>query len=123
VLRDRADGSTEVLVVLRNKYDDWSLPKGKVDKGEWGKEAALLEVLEETGRRCEAHQRLRDGHYTVDGRPKRVKWWTMSVVEERGGPSDLDEVQEVRWVPVDEVASLLSYPDDVGTVNAALERR
>lgn len=123
VLRDGADGSTEVLVVYRRKYDDWSLPKGKVDKGESGKEAALREVLEETGMRCEPGERLDDVHYTVDGRPKRVKWWTMSVVEDLGGPADADEVQAVRWVPVAEASSLLKYADDRETLAAARSLR
>ncbi len=122
VLRSAA-GSTEVLVVHRPRYDDWSLPKGKLDKGETGKQAALREVLEETGVRCELGERLPDVQYTVDGRPKRVKWWTMTVVEELGRIADPDEVDEVRWVDVEDLARLGLRPSDLATVDAALARR
>ena len=122
VVRVGSDGSTEVLVVRRERYEDWSLPKGKVDQGERARDAALREVLEETGLRCELGERLPSVRYEVGGRPKRVKWWTMTVVEDTGGPVDVDEVSEVRWVPVDEVAELLSYADDRATVDAALGR-
>lgn len=123
VLRDGTDGSTEVLVVYRNKYEDWSLPKGKVDKGESGKEAALREVLEETGVRCELGERLPDVHYTVDGRPKRVKFWTMTVLEDLGGPVDQNEVHEVRWVDVEHLGPLGLRQSDLDTVTVALALR
>ena len=121
VLRVGANGATEVLVVHRKHYDDWSLPKGKRNKGESGKDAALREVLEETGVRCELGLPLPATFYEVDGRPKRVKWWAMTVVDDQGGPVDTDEVDEVRWVPVDAVRTMLRYPDDVSTIGAALD--
>lgn len=123
VLRDGADGSPEVLVVYREKYQDWSLPKGKRDPGESGKEAALREVLEETGMRCELGAPLEDVHYEVDGRPKRVKWWTMSVIEDLGGAVDQNEVQEVRWVDVEHLGPLGLRQSDRDTVTAALTLR
>lgn len=123
VLRDGADGSHEVLVVYREKYRDWSLPKGKRDRGESGKEAALREVLEETGVRCELGTPLEDVHYEVDGRPKRVKWWTMSVIEDLGGTVDQNEVQEVRWVDVEDLGPLGLRQSDLDTVAAALALR
>ena len=123
VLRERLNGVTEVLVVHRLRYDDWSLPKGKLDRGESGGQAALREVFEETGVRCELGERLPDVRYSVDGRPKRVKFWTMPVVEDLGRPVDEDEVDEVRWAAVDEAPSLLTYPHDVATLSAALELR
>ena len=123
VVRVGSDGSTEVLVVRRERYEDWSLPKGKVDQGERARDAALREVLEETGLRCELGERLPSVRYEVGGRPKRVKWWTMTVVEDTGGPVDVDEVSEVRWVAVDAVGELLSYPDEAATLAEALHRR
>ena len=49
----RRDDQIQVLLVHRPKYDDWSLPKGKLEPGETHQEAALREVREETGLRCE----------------------------------------------------------------------
>jgi 8-oxo-dGTP diphosphatase len=110
VLRGEGDG-LEVALVHRPKYDDWSLPKGKLLDGEPEEVAALREVREETGLRC----RLRDpaGAVTyVDrkGRPKVVRYWTMTAVAGRFRPTD--EVDELRWVSIGEADALLSYPHD-----------
>jgi 8-oxo-dGTP diphosphatase len=101
-----------VAVVHRPKYDDWSLPKGKLDPGEGWEEAALREVQEETGLVCRLVRELPDDHY-IDpkGRPKRVRWWLMEVVEERPFAPD-QEVDEVRWPVLEEALHLLSYEHD-----------
>src|SRR4051812_27762866 len=61
-----------IVVVHRPKYDDWSLPKGKLEAGESWEEAALREVEEETGLRVTLGDELTSTHYTVRGRPKTV---------------------------------------------------
>jgi len=114
VLRDGA-----VCVVHRPRYEDWSLPKGKLDRGETHEAAALREVHEETGLRCELGRELRHDEY-VDrkGRPKSVRWWAMTVVADEGLEAN-DEVDERRWVPVAEVDALLTYEHDRGLVREA----
>jgi len=101
-----------VLVVHRPRYDDWSLPKGKLDDGESWEEAALREVLEETGVGGRLVRELDDDRY-IDrkGRPKRVRWWLMEAVAVDGHEPD-EEVDEVRWVALEEAARLLSYAHD-----------
>ncbi len=67
VWRPRA-GGVEVVLVHRDRYDDWTLPKGKLDRGETHKEAALREVLEETGIDCRLGRKLATHRYdTVAG--------------------------------------------------------
>jgi 8-oxo-dGTP pyrophosphatase MutT (NUDIX family) len=67
------------------KYDDWSLPKGKLDKGESFEDAALREVWEETGLRCRLLQELEPVRYTDGkGRPKVVRYWLMEPLEDTG---------------------------------------
>jgi len=101
-----------VLVVHRPRYDDWSLPKGKLEDGESWEEAALREVREETGVGGRLVRELDDDHYTDrKGRPKRVRWWLMQPVAlDRREPDD--EVDEVRWVPLVDARELLSYAHD-----------
>jgi 8-oxo-dGTP diphosphatase len=111
VWRTEADGGVRVLVVHRPKYDDWTLPKGKLDPGETHAEAAVREVLEETGLRCRLGAELATTSYHDRfGRPKRVRYWDMQV--EGGDFVPNREVDEVRWVDLDAAAALLSYPRD-----------
>ena len=75
----RRDG--RILLVHRPKYDDWTLPKGKLDAGEGFEEAALREVEEETGFRCELGDELEPTAYTDGkGREKLVRYWEMTPV-------------------------------------------
>ena len=117
VCRHRDDGSLEVLVVHRPRYDDWSLPKGKLDPGESAEDAARREVEEETGFRCELGTPLPSVRY-VDhrGRPKRVQYWTMRPVG--GGFAPNAEVDDLRWLAVEDALARLSYAHDRVVVEA-----
>jgi 8-oxo-dGTP diphosphatase len=112
VTRNARDGTLEVLVVHRPRYDDWSLPKGKLEPGESFEEAARREIEEETGVRVELGAALPTTDY-VDrhGRPKVVHYWRMTPVGETAWqPSN--EVDETRWITVAEAGTLLSYEHD-----------
>jgi len=105
-------GGIEILVVHRPRYDDWSLPKGKLEPGETPEAAARREVEEETGVRVALGNRLSDTRY-VDrhGRPKVVHYWEMTVVAEQAREPD-DEVDATRWITAPEAATLLTYEHD-----------
>jgi 8-oxo-dGTP diphosphatase len=106
-----------VAVVHRPKYDDWSLPKGKLDRGESFEQAALREVKEETGFRCELGPELPATRYRDDkGRAKVVRYWSMTPVE--GNFSPTEEVDELRWLEPREAEELLSYERDTEPVKA-----
>jgi 8-oxo-dGTP pyrophosphatase MutT (NUDIX family) len=121
VCRRREDGALEVLVVHRPRYDDWSLPKGKLDPGESAEDAARREVEEETGFRCELGAPLPSVRYLDHrGRPKRVRYWTMRPVGGAFTPNH--EVDEVRWLIEEEALVLLSYAHDRVVVEALRDR-
>jgi 8-oxo-dGTP pyrophosphatase MutT (NUDIX family)/phosphohistidine phosphatase SixA len=102
----------EVCVVHRPRYDDWSLPKGKLDAGEHPLAAAVREVWEETGVRAAPQIRLSSAHYkTRYGSPKTVDYWSMRAVDSDGLLPD-SEVDEVRWLTPQAAAELASYPHD-----------
>jgi 8-oxo-dGTP diphosphatase len=107
-----------VAVVHRPRYDDWSLPKGKLDPGESFEQAALREVEEETGLRCRLERELPSVEYEVRGRPKLVRYWLMAVDRDPGFEPN-DEVDELRWLAPAEAAGLLTYDRDKGVVAAA----
>jgi 8-oxo-dGTP diphosphatase len=106
-------------VVHRPKYDDWTLPKGKLDAGETFEQAALREVEEETGLRCTLLRELPSTEYSVRDRPKIVRYWLMSVDSDPGFEPN-DEVDELRWLSAADAAALLTYDRDKEVLEAAL---
>jgi 8-oxo-dGTP diphosphatase len=118
----RGERGVEVVVVHRPRYDDWSLPKGKLDPGEGWEEAALREVREEVGLRCRLGDELPPVGYTDHkGRAKVVRYWLMEPQDDpRFEPNE--EVDEMRWLTAGEAAGTLSYPHDGELVRAAAER-
>jgi 8-oxo-dGTP diphosphatase len=106
VLRDG-----QVAIVHRPRYDDWSLPKGKLDAGESFEQAALREVEEETGLTCRLKHAIGDTSYRDrKDRPKLVRYFEM---EPTGGEfTPNDEVDELRWVAPEEAGEQLTYDFD-----------
>lgn len=103
----------EVLLIHRPKHDDWSFPKGKVQAGERFEDAALREVEEETGYICELEYEAGSVTYRdSESRPKLVRYWRMHPVQGEGRFTATGEVDEIRWVPIDEASDILTYPHD-----------
>jgi 8-oxo-dGTP diphosphatase len=123
VCRRRPDDTLELVVVHRPRYDDWSLPKGKLDPGEGWEDAALREVEEEVGLRCTLGLELPPVAYRDNkGRDKVVRYWLMEPTDGTGRFEPNDEVDEMRWVDPDTATRLLSYPHDAELVRQAVER-
>lgn len=126
VWRRAAAGGVEVLLVHRPKYDDWSLPKGKLDAGETHEAAAMREVEEETGLRCRLGEELRTVEYTDHrGRPKVVRYWAMTPRGDAGtdgGATDrftpTEEIDELRWVRREDARAELTYAHDAEVVDS-----
>lgn len=111
VCRPGPAGLLEVAVIHRPAYDDWTLPKGKLEPGEGAIEAALREVKEETGYICDLGEEVGCVRYRDrKGRDKAVCYWRMEVREGRFSPGP--EVDELRWLTAPEAADLLTYRHD-----------
>ena len=117
VWRRTSSGNLKVLIVHRPRYDDWSLPKGKLDPDETHRDAALREVEEETGMRCKARGELTTTHYLDrKGREKRVRYWAMQALDGEFEPND--EVDAVRWVDLETAGEQLTYEHDAAVVDS-----
>jgi 8-oxo-dGTP pyrophosphatase MutT (NUDIX family) len=111
ILCRKARQGEEILVVHRKRYDDWTLPKGKLKPGEAFITAALREVEEETGCVARVEKYLGAIGYEANGIPKAVLFWRMSVVEQKE-IADHGEVREALWIPVAVAAERLTYADE-----------
>lgn len=112
VLWRPGDGASEpeVAVIHRPRYDDWSLPKGKVDPGETEPVTAVREVAEETGYAAHLGRRLAAVSYPVEQSIKKVRYWTARAIGGEFSPND--EVDELKWLPVAEAITAVGYPHD-----------
>lgn len=114
VLWRRADGGVEVCLVHRPEYDDWTLPKGKLELGEDFAAAARREVQEETGHVGSLGHDLGEVRYHVDKPGQRggkvVRYWSMEA--ERGDFAPDGEVDGIAWLGLEQAARRLSYGRD-----------
>ena len=112
--RSSATGAVEVALVHRPQYDDWSLPKGKLRRGEHPVVTACREVAEETGVQATAGKRLDIEHYDTDLGPKAVEYWAMQGSD---APFRLTrEVDRLAWVPLAD-ARRLDYQGDAYAID------
>lgn len=111
VLRQHRRKGLQVLICYRRRYEDWTLPKGKLDPGEGILGAALREVEEETGYRCAPIAHHGSVQYPLkSGTDKIVDYWTMEPISGEFQPND--EIQRVRWLSPAEAVDVLSYKPD-----------
>ncbi|BBY43338.1 8-oxo-(d)GTP phosphatase MutT1 [Mycolicibacterium celeriflavum] len=109
----RANGNPdapEIALIHRPRYDDWSLPKGKVDPGETEPVTAVREVCEETGYTAHLGRRLASVSYSVEQGKKKVRYWAARQVHGDFHPND--EVDELKWLPVPAAIKQLDYLHD-----------
>jgi 8-oxo-dGTP pyrophosphatase MutT (NUDIX family)/broad specificity phosphatase PhoE len=119
VLWRRTVGGIEVGLVHRVRYADWTHPKGKADPGEHPVVTAVREIQEETRVRVRLGPPLPSVRYDVDGRPKRVRYWSARLLD-----ADLfvanEEIDDFVWVPANEAHERLTYPREVEVLDAFL---
>ena len=105
------EGRTQYLIIHRPRYDDWSLPKGKLDKNETFLQGALREVKEETGVVGKNPRLIGSvGYFTQNGNPKVVRWWLTEV--KKGSFKPNKEVDRIKWVSYKKALKKLAYRND-----------
>ncbi|MFF4990252.1 NUDIX hydrolase [Streptosporangium saharense] len=104
----------DILMIRRSDNGNWAVPGGAIDLGESLPQAAVRETLEETGVTCEItglvgtytdprHVIL----YTSDGEARQEFSIVLTARPVSGEPTPSDESREVRWVPREEIGSLV----------------
>ena len=112
----RDDDPLRVALIHRDRYDDWTFPKGKLDDGERDLQAAVREVREEIGATVAVTRRLTEIEYPVAGAPKTVRFWAMRYLS--GDFSANAEVDDLIWLPPDEAHERLTYDVDRSVLDA-----
>jgi 8-oxo-(d)GTP phosphatase len=122
VSRDDPIRGTEVVLIHRERYNDWTLPKGKLEAGESIPVCAVREVLEETGVTIRLGVPLDQITYEAGkaGR-KQVSWWGGVMLSSVPRPGD-DEVDAVCWLPIREAMTKLTYSQDHFLVRQFLDQ-
>jgi 8-oxo-dGTP diphosphatase len=116
------DGNeVEIALIHRPRYDDWSLPKGKLDANETMISCAHREVMEETGYSAVFGPELGFATYEVEGGSKYVKYWSAQAVGEPAGKPDPQEVDEILWLTPTQARKKLTLDDDRSIVDFFLE--
>ncbi len=113
------DAGRVLMIKVATQNEIWTFPKGRIDRGETSEDAAVREVREETGWRCEVLRTLAPVTYWFQRRrgdgsvrvKKTVHWFLMRPLEEVGVP-DPKEVAAVTWLPVADAPSRLTYASD-----------
>ena len=104
------ESAAEVAVIHRPRYDDWSLPKGKVDPGETEPVTAVREVFEETGHHVHLGRRIATVSYPIEQRTKKVQYWSARSLGGSFAPNN--EVDDLIWLSATAAIKKVSYPYD-----------
>jgi 8-oxo-(d)GTP phosphatase len=112
VLRVTPRVGIEVLIAHRPSYDDWALPKGKLDLGESPEEAAVREVLEETGYHCRVVARLPTTRHKVNSGIKEVHWFAMRPLPDSPGFEKNAEIDRIQWASPRRARKVVDYAND-----------
>lgn len=117
VLKKTEKGNLKILIAHRPRYDDWSLPKGKMDGGETSEETAIREVLEETGFHCRIVEPLETTRYRFGQGIKEVAWYAMRPLPDSPGFKKNSEVDKIKWLSRSAAAKLVDYDLDRNLIN------
>ena len=119
--RKSSESEIEISVIHRPRYDDWSLPKGKVENNESHIATAYREVLEETGYTSTFGPEIGVVVYKLEGVPKEVRYWAAQASDIQEGSPNPEEVDQIEWLSPKLAKERLTNKDDRKIVDYFLE--
>ena len=120
--RENSDLSIEVALIHRPRYDDWSLPKGKLEIGETALQCAYREVLEETGIRASFTRHLGAVEYEESGQQKRVKYWAAYCALDQSDFIANEEVDQMRWLTATQALEQATHNSDKSIIETFMNQ-
>ena len=118
LLRTNKQGQQQVLLIHRPGYDDWSLPKGKIDADEYLPGCAARETVEETGVTPRLGVPVDQMRYPVAAGTKTVSYWRAEVISKRPRKPD-SEVDQSRWMSIKRAIATVSHADEIPLIEQA----
>lgn len=113
-----------LFLLIRDQYGHWTFPKGHLDEGETSRDAAVREVLEETGVTGTLGSHITTIYYDVTKKGqtfrKQVDWYVLITDQEAVSPQAEEGIYEYAWLPADAVETSLGYPALVEVFRLAL---
>jgi 8-oxo-dGTP diphosphatase len=110
--RETQERSIEIALIHRPRYDDWTLPKGKIEEGETALQCAFRELVEETGIKASFTRQLGSIDYVENGEAKRVIFWAAHCALNASSFIANEEVDQLRWLTFEEAIELSTYQSD-----------
>ena len=110
--RENQDLDVEVALVHRPRYDDWSLPKGKIEVGETALQCAYRELVEETGIRGTFTRQLGSVEYEESNQRKRVIFWAAQCTLGTSTFVANEEVDKILWLTADHALAQATHGSD-----------
>ena len=110
--RENQDLEVEIALIHRPRYDDWSLPKGKIEVGETTLQCAYRELIEETGIRAAFTRQLGSVEYEESGQRKRVVFWAAQCSLSASTFIANEEVDQLLWLSVEDALAKATHGSD-----------
>lgn len=115
------------ILLLKKFNGDWVLPKGRVEKGENIRDAALREVLEESGVKAEINEYIGKANYEYRNLKqnqmvsKTVHWYLMKTNNMDCTPQKKEGFVDALFVHIDKATSLVRYKDERDIIEKGLK--